>query len=483
MQDDPRGDRSPSGRAPGPPVFVSPVTDALNDFHAILTLASTPVTTPEQLTANLQKIYRIAAEADLSRYDFDAIRRSAPDLFRGTGHLRLALRDQIPDWQLQGLMTAPVQEALRDVFRIMRYTADMLGELSIDNQRLEADEKAYPGFTGPGLSTIFHASAGPNPKLEFRSGDVLMVRGLHHNSAAIARIGDTDSQFSHICMIHIDKAATPWVVEALIESGAVINTLDHALKHGIGRAALFRYKDAALAQRAAEMIHDHVQRSHQRWFGRILYDFSMQLTGTKRLFCSKLVRQAFAMASNGRVQLPTYKTHFFHADKEFLQRIGVKAQETFAPADIELESDFGMIAEWTDHRITSDLRLQDMILSKMFEWMEDDGWRFQEDFLIRLVGWFGRFSATWFEGVKDLLADLIPKVPSNMPRKTIATIAMLHKTAGELFELLKPIELETIQRTGHPMHGRDVLASLDRIRATSGGRVGYLVAPNGGPGA
>jgi hypothetical protein len=46
-----------------------------------------------------------------------------------------------------------------------------------------------------------------------------------------------------------------------------------------------------------------------------------------------------------------------------------------------------------------------------------------------------------------------------------------------LFELLKPIELETIQRTGHPMHGRDVLEALDRIRAASGGRIGYLVAP------
>lgn len=478
MQDDQQVLRDPGMRTPH-----AEHPNALDDFHAILVLASAPVTTSQELAANLRSIYAIAAQADLSRYDFDAIRRSAPDLFRGTGHLRLALRDQIPDWQHRGLMTVDVQAALRDVFRIMRYAADMLGELSIDNQRLEVGEKAYPGFMGPGFSTIFHASAGPHPRLEFRSGDVLLVRGLHHNSAAIARIGDTDSQFSHICLVHIDKAGQSWVVEALIESGAVINTLDHALKHGIGRAALFRYKDAALAQRAAEMIFDHVQHSHQRWFGRILYDFSMRLTGTKRLFCSKLVRHAFAMASNGRVQLPAYKTQFAHANKEFLGRIGVKTEETFAPADMELESDFALVAEWADHRITSDLRLQDMVLSKMFEWMENDGWRFQEDFLIRMIGWFGRFSATWFEGIKDLLADLIPKVPSNMPRKTIATIAMLHKTAGELFELLRPIELDTIQRTGHPMHGRDVLAALDRIRAASGGRIGYLVAPKSGRGA
>jgi Permuted papain-like amidase enzyme, YaeF/YiiX, C92 family len=456
--------------------------DAMADFNAILKLATTRAQTAAQLVGQLRQIYAIAAHADLGRYDFDAIRRSAPDLLRGTGHLRLALRDQIPDWEVRGLMTRDVQSALRDVFRIMRYAADMLGELAIDYQRLDDGEKAYPGFMGPGLSTIFHAAAGPSPKLEFRSGDVLLVRGLHHNSAAIARIGDIDSQFSHICMVHVDKAGTPWVVEALIEDGAVINSLDHALAHGIGRAALFRHKDTALAQRAAEMIHDHIKRSQNRWFGRILYDFTMQLTGRKRLFCSKLVRQAFEMASKGQVLLPTYKTSFQTANREFLGRIGVTARETFAPADIELESHFDMIAEWADHRVTSDLRLQDMVLSKMFEWMEKDGWRFQEDFLIRVVGWFGRFSAHWFEGVKTLLADLIPKVPINMPRKTIATVAMLHKTAGALFDQLQPIELETIQRTGHPMHGRDVLEALDRIRAASGGRIGYLVAPKGARG-
>ena len=78
-----------------------------------------------------------------------------------------------------------------------------------------------------------------------------------------------------------------------------------------------------------------------------------------------------------------------------------------------------------------------------------------------------------------MLADIVPKVPRNMPRRTIATIAMLHKTAQPLVGELQKLEQETILRTGHPMHGRDVLAHLDRIRAASRGQIGYLVAPSG----
>ena len=45
------------------------------------------------------------------------------------------------------------------------------------------------------------------------------MRGMHHNSAAIARIGDVDSQFSHLAIVHTDESGKHWVVEALIEDG------------------------------------------------------------------------------------------------------------------------------------------------------------------------------------------------------------------------------------------------------------------------
>ena len=63
----------------------------------------------------------------------------------------------------------------------------------------------------------------------------------------------------------------------------------------------------------------------------------MELAGDKELFCSKLVRKAFALASDQKVLLPTFSTRFDMKNRDFVERIGVTAKETFAPADIELE--------------------------------------------------------------------------------------------------------------------------------------------------
>ena len=63
-------------------------------------------------------------------------------------------------------------------------------------------------------------------------------------------------------------------------------------------------------------------------------------------------------------------------NRDFLDRIGVTAKETFAPADIELEPDFDFVAEWQDYRVTSRLRLQDLLMDELFRWMDDYGYKF-----------------------------------------------------------------------------------------------------------
>jgi hypothetical protein len=451
--------------------------DFSTDFDAMVALAVRPAATADEITANLKQINAIALEADPSRYGPAAIGQHAEKMAEALGYLRLTLRDQVGDWHARGLLVRSVQDALRDCFRTIRYSAEMMGEMAIGHARLVDDEKPHSAFAGAPGNVLRHPAEPVDRPLAFRSGDVVLARGLRHNSAAIARIGEVDSQFSHIAMIHIDRTGAPCVVEALIEEGAIINSLEHALGHGLGRAVLFRHKDAALAARAADLIHEHVRRSRSGQARHIPYDFSMRLDGYRKLFCSKLVRQAFDEASRGGVKLPTYATRLVTTNVDFLRRIGVKAKETFAPGDMELEPQFDLVAEWADFRVTSDLRLQDFIMTKMFEWMEVEGWRFKEDFAIRLVGWFGRIAANLSDRVKDLISDLVPKIPSNMRRRTIATVAMLHKTAQPLLEGLQEKERDCIARYGRQLHASEVFAHLDEVKARSGGQIGYLVAP------
>jgi hypothetical protein len=162
-------------------------------------------------------------------------------------------------------------------------------------------------------------------------------------------------------------------------------------------------------------------------------------------------------------------------NRDFVERIGVTAKETFAPADIELEPAFDLVAEWQDYRATSSLRRQDMIMTKFFDWMENHGWRFKSDFLIELISVFGRLSSHLSSRAKELISSVVPKVPSNMSRSCIALIAMLHKTAEGLVPGLKALEEDHIRMTRRPLHPRELLAHLERTREISNGRIGYLV--------
>lgn len=430
--------------------------------------------TPDELAAALRTLYDLLNSIDVTTGSGE-ITKAAPallgELFRG----RMRLRDRIAVWHSKGLLTRPAEIALRDVFRIARYGSDILGEIATGNPHLASGEKGGRGFTGKAYNTLVNPAFYTGQNIPFRSGDVLLVRGSAHNSAAIARIGDVDTQFSHIAIIHIDGKGQHWVVEALIEDGSVINTLEHVLDHGLGRAVLYRFRDADLAARAAALAYARIQATKTGEARHIPYDFSMRLKGRRKLFCAKLVAQAFSDASDGAVELPAFKTRLdTRSNKDFFKSVGVKARETFAPGDIDLDPRFDLVAEWQDYRLTPILRRQDMIMTKFFEWMETRGYRFREDFFIKLIAVFGRLSSYLSDRARNLISSAIPKVPRNMSRSCVATIAMLHKTAEGIMPELAALEDDHVKMTGLPLHPREILEHLERLRETSGGRIGYL---------
>ncbi len=439
-------------------------------------MAARPVATADELVKLLVGIYQALLSTDLTAQDPAATKPQVPQLRVDLFALRLALRGRIAGWHQAGLMNHDAQQRLRDCLRAARFASDMLGELGAGFAQLPHGETTLKAFTGD-TNSLVNPAYDTDAKAAYRSGDVLVVRGMAHNSAAIARIGDVDSQFSHVCIIHIDARGTQWVVESLIEDGAVINRLGHTLAHGNGRAMLFRHPDDVLAAKASQIAYDHVRRSRSTFKRPILYDFTMRLDRRRELFCSKLVWLAYSRASKGQLQLPLFKTRFNLRNRDFIDRIGVQASETFAPGDIEIDPRFDLVAEWQDFRVTSRLRAQDLIMVKLFEWMEMHGYTFRQSSAIRLISWFGRLSAHLSEDVKSMLASVVPKVPINMKRKTIAAVAMLHKTAEPILTEILAKEAEQIARTGRPLHPRQVYETLEFIRQRADGKIGYLVAP------
>lgn len=428
------------------------------------------------LEAALRSIYHLIHDNDPAEADPDEIREAAPGLLRELFAIRMRLRDRIQEWQAKGIFLRPAEIALRDVFRVARYASDILGEVAGDNARLAPGQQTRRAFTGTDWNTLVHPLYDNGENIPFRSGDVLLVRGSAHNSAAIARIGDIDSQFSHVAMIYVAPDGRHWVVEALIEEGAVIKPLEEVLDAGLGRAVLYRFKDPAVAAKAAELAHERVYNAVSGLSLPIPYDFSMRMNGRRKLFCAKLVAQAYSDATKGKVKLPAFKTRFDHEkNRDFFRAIGVTARETFTPGDIDLDPRFDLVAEWQDYRLTPMLRRQDMTMTKFFEWMEERGYRFRDDLFIRIIAIFGRLSSHMSDRARALVSTSLPKVPRNMPRSTVAMIVMLHKSAEEVMPALEALDEDHVKMTGLPLHGTELLAHLERLREVQGGRIGYLV--------
>lgn len=449
-------------------------SDLRQDIAVFKTLIAKDVTSATELENNLNGIYRAIRAIRFENYDLGKHRTTAPDLMADVFGLQNELRERITRWHNAGVMSRDAQKAARDVLRAARYAGDYLGELWINHERLDADRKTLRAFTGANNNTLVSTRFAFGGDVPFRSGDVILTRGRLYNSAAIARIGDIDSQFSHVAMVYINADGEHFAVESVIEEGARVTPLHDLLADDLVRAIVFRHRDKNLAQRAAYLIHERVQHSRSRNGKRIWYDFTMQLDNRLNLFCSKLVRRAFKEASAGELILPSFKTKLDMQNRDFPDRIGVTALETFAPGDIELEPDFDIVAEWQDYRATSDIRLQDITMDKMFEWMERDNFRFRETFLIKLLSMFGRGATYLIEPLQNMVFSLFPKIPPNMSRRAVAAIAMLNATGQEILEKLRAQDEASIRNTGLPMHPDQIREELDKIHEASPNEIGYL---------
>jgi hypothetical protein len=224
----------------------------------------------------------------------------------------------------------------------------------------------------------------------------------------------------------------------------------------------------------------------------LLYNFSMQLPQlpasydgvVNRLrdvdngggvFCSQLVKISHDIACNelqaeldadtrprnekkydlacetlvNNQSLPTYMSKFDTTNNLMSDILGMPISQTFAPADLEIDPRVEIVAEWRKFQDIQASRYHDMIVSKVFQWLEDGGYRFRDtgvsEALLPLFEAGTEFS-------KQLTAE-IGALPAHTPRGFVdgtflvgfmMDFPSLTKVNGVL-ELIAPLIGEQIQ--------------------------------------
>lgn len=400
-----------------------------------------------------QKLFNLAGDStyyelnDSDKIDFD---------IQASFMARIALKETFKTFTPEDVCV----KSASDVFRGLRYVEDYLIEIRMSKSHDAPAE--YVNMTG-----VFpYLLVNPKYKDDFKSyedlksGDVVLSRGNAFSSAAIARIGRNDYQFSHLSFIYKDEdTKDTFATQALIEVGSIVSPIMDVIKGGNSRSVIFRYKDPQISHSASQFMYERVLKE-QLTKKNIEYDFSMNFKDDNKLFCSEIVSRGFKTVLPDEDYYPMFKSKFSKGLIPFLNTIGVPANtsnidtlEVFAPGDIQFDPRFEIVAEWRNPKKMEDARLKDFILTKMFERMDNEGYKFDPSFKMDAASkalWLLRRTPI----VKKFLDD---KVPLSMNAGQLEMFMALDKVGDAIYKELEKSSLEYAR----PMTPKEIYIGLD----------------------
>ncbi len=352
-------------------------------------------------------------------------------------------------------------EITRDISRALRYLEDVL----IERLYVANDSKKFTTLEGEQGDYFL---VNPNFTFEdhknLKSGDIILSRGNAFSAAAISRIGMTDAQFSHLSFVYKDSKDKLHTTEAHIEIGNVARPFETHIEQKNGRTVVFRYKGKhRTAHVASHKSYHEVAKAEKE--GRLIrYDFGMDLSDSRELFCSEVASYGF---KDQGIDIPRIKTKFPKSLVPFLRKVGVKVNrrnisrfETFSPGDLEFDSRFELIAEWRDPRKLKALRHRDAILYKIFEWMENDRYEFKPEPGTQTTSFLAYLARrTWLK--KNFFGkDLTKEFPLNMEPAQMNVFVVLNDVGEKMENRLKKVE----KRQKKTLSFKESLEELEKYR-------------------
>jgi hypothetical protein len=341
------------------------------DWRAALAEAIDALSDPTYITQEncasiigdfLDPLYTLPAAAFVphTRAERQELRRDGVRLLGRFFQARVLLKERFDSFPAPSRACV---DAVRRGLRYSRFAQDYL-----------ADWLYHHGAIGPAPKQILRGGypyTMLNPKfenIEFKTGDILIARGTAVVSSLIARLGDEEGDFSHLAIVSEDVYGKKYVVQSLIQTGTVIEPLDKFLSETEGRVVLLRYKDRALAARAARII---IHRAAQALAhgAAIPYDYAVDSSERYYIYCAELMEYAFELASDGRVRVPRHRTSLRHLQRTpFLHEVGIYVPDVTTPQDTELDPRFDIVAEYVNIPKLRSVRLQNAAVTAMLSW-------------------------------------------------------------------------------------------------------------------
>jgi hypothetical protein len=360
---------------------------------------------------------------------------------------------------------------LKELNLLIRSSEDYVGVHFYPDEQISSSSIKFPEQPAPVYEAAayhpYHLGAGVDPKakFEFRNGDIMITKGVSFVSSTISEIGHPRSLFSHIVFVHVDKETKEVnTIESYVGKGVGLYPIEEALKNENARILILRSKDADLAGRAADYMYDKVV-ALKKEKKIIPYDYDLDFSDNSKLSCEEVAYDSFKHASEGKVILPEVMSQITMNDASFLNRIGIKKGAMMVPNDMETDSRFDIVLDWTDYRLMRDSWRKDSVLGEMFRWIDEDKYKIHEN--MTSIAAKAIWSTRYIPGVWGMLAKVsgIPKdFTKDVPSLTISTMASLKTIGGILLPEITKADQEYHDKNGKWMSTEMLRDSLEKFR-------------------
>ncbi|HEY2953718.1 MAG TPA: YiiX/YebB-like N1pC/P60 family cysteine hydrolase [Candidatus Eisenbacteria bacterium] len=378
--------------------------------------------------------------------------------------------------------------ALRQMVRAARFAEDYLIEWD-DSLEIAKQKRTSPieGSRPPRL--MFRDSTATG--LELRTGDVFVLRSPSSVSAGVARIASIASQFSHAGFIYVDPGSgRRFIVDSQMTDGLRYRPIENLLSGKSVRVAFFRFEDPEIARCAAEKARAEAVEAG-RGDEKVFYDFPNDMDDHRRMFCAEVIRAKFEECAREQgksvASVPMFPSVFGKRNRSLLSAMGIRSERTFQPGDIEVDPRFELCAEWRDFRKLEKNRHLDAILTKVFQWMDEENYQFHVGgswrFMINRV-WNMEANAhksgppgSWLTGpirkpIRRAVALDVRNDDTGLEKEGAGQAIELDRLSRWLDARLRTMEKAHRRETsrsagfGVPMTYRELLSSLDSLKAT-----------------
>lgn len=361
---------------------------------------------------------------------------------------------------------------LKELNLLMRLSEDYVGVHHYSDEQVSSDTIKFPEEATPIFERDayhpYHVGMGIDPlaKFEFQNGDVMITKGVSFVSSTISEIAQPRSLFSHIVFVHVDKETkVASTIEAYVGKGVGIYTIDEALKNENARIVVLRAKDSELAGKAADYMFKKVTELKKKQ-KVIPYDYDLNFEDNTKLSCEEVAFDAFKQVSDGKFIVPEVMSTITMEDASFLKRIGIKKGNMMVPTDMETDSRFNVVLDWTDYRLVRDSWRKDAILGEMFHWINKNDYSIHENLTSTAakIVWSTRNTVLWPMMAK--IAGLSKDLMNDIPSITITTMASLKTIGGILYPEVTKADQMHYAKFGKWMSSEMLRESLDKFRET-----------------